>query len=247
MVDKKKYPSVWLPNPEGPTVTKNSKWRSEAVYDGPPLKSIPDSMPYGTVYRVEGHPYWVVDYYDGNDRLIKGVSTGTTDSDAAIDHKQMMEGEPSNKDKVKEGKHKNYHISERSPFSEMRMKAYESASRAKRGLPRLPGFLGLLTAGALAPWEDIMADPLQEGVKYGVGAATGLDVNKAISDPRRLQPGRIGATLAQDTLSGIAPLLSSDNIPQEPYYGMGRQRGLLDTGHPGIGRERQKRRTNIWT
>ena len=172
MVDKKKYPSVWLPNPEGPTVTKNSKWRSEAVYDGPPLKSIPDSMPYGTVYRVEGHPYWVVDYYDGNDRLIKGVSTGTTDSDTAIDHKRMMEGEPSNKDKVKEGKHKNYHISQRSPFSEMRIKAYELASRAKRGLP---AGLGLVAGGLLAPWDEIRADPLGKGVEYGVASATGLD------------------------------------------------------------------------
>ena len=246
MVDKKKYPSVWLPNPEGPTVTKNSKWRSEAVYDGPPLKSIPDSMPYGTVYRVEGHPYWVVDYYDGNDRLIKGVSTGTTDSDTAIDHKRMLEGEPSNKDKVKEGKHKNYHISQRSPFSEMRMKAYESASRAKRGLPRLPGFLGLLTAGALAPWEEIIADPVTEVPSYLLEAGTGLKPQKAVQDTGRISPWRVGATIAQDTAGDIAEILRTDDIPQEPYYGMGRQRGLLD-GHPGIGRERQKRRTNIWT
>ena len=179
MVDKKKYPVSWLPNPEGPTVTKNSKWRSEAVYDGPPLKSIPDSMPTGTVYRVEGHPYWVVDYYDGDDRLIRGVSTGTTDSDTAIDNKQMMEGEEGSSRKVKEGKHKNYHISQRSPFSEMRIKAYIEAGRQKY---RLPGALGVIATGLLAPWDEIRADPLRKGAEYGIGAATGVDVPKFQKD-----------------------------------------------------------------
>lgn len=250
---------------EVPTITKNSKWRSEAVYDGPPLKSIPDSMPTGVVYRVEGHPYWVVDYYDGHDNLIRGVSTHSVDSDNAIDSKMMLEGEENSGRRVKEGKYKGYHVDNVSPFQEMkdewekRVRRYEyekgltapSRELAKRGLRRLPGFLGILTAGALAP-EEVWAAPFsQKGLEYGVESVTGLDLPRAAADTSRLRQDRIGATIAQDTIVPLAQMmtrgLSSENIPQEPYYGMGRQRGLLDTGHPGIGRERQKRRTNIWT
>ena len=111
-----------------------------------------------------------------------------------------------------------------------------------------PGFMGLVLAGLAAPWGEAKADPW---IKFAAEATTGLDVDRAISDPSRLRPGRIGATIAEDTIVPIGQMiaggLSAENIPQEPYYGMGRQRGLLDTGHPGIGRERQKRRTNIWT
>jgi hypothetical protein len=115
---------------------------------------------------------------------------------------------------------------------------------------KIPGILGVGLGLGLAPWEDIFASPVQEGVKYGVGVTTGLNLDEAIKDPSRLRSGRIGATIAEDTIVPIAQMLAAglraDDIPQEPYYGMGRQRGLLD-GHPGIGRERQKRRTNIWT
>ena len=57
----------------------------------------------------------------------------------------------------------------------------------------------------------------------------------------------LAQTIAEDTIVPLGQMiaggLSSENIPQEPYYGMGRQRGLLDIGHPGIGEEKQKRRT----
>ena len=115
---------------------------------------------------------------------------------------------------------------------------------------RYPVYLGVGLGLGLAPWEDIFASPVQEGVKYGVGVTTGLNLDEAIKDPSRLRSGRIGATIAEDTIVPIAQMLASglraDDIPQEPYYGMGRQRGLLE-GHAGIGQERRKRRTNIWT
>ena len=111
-----------------------------------------------------------------------------------------------------------------------------------------PGFMGLVLAGFAAPWGEAKADPW---IKFAAEATTGLDVDRAITDPSRLRSGRIGATIAEDTIVPLGQMiaggLSSENIPQEPYYGMGRQRGLLDIGHPGIGEEKQKRRTNIWT
>jgi len=114
-----------------------------------------------------------------------------------------------------------------------------------------PGFMGLILGGVFAPWEEIFASPFQEGAKYAAEVTTGLNVDEAIKDPSRLRPGRIGATIAEDTIVPLSQMiaggLSSENIPQEPYYGMGRQRGLLDIGHTGIGEEEQKRRTNIWT
>jgi len=131
----------------------------------------------------------------------------------------------------------------------MGVSTFEKQKGGFRG--KLPGVLGWGLGLGLAPWEDIFASPFQEGVKYAAGVTTGLDVDEAIKDPSRLRQDRIGATIAQDTIVPLAQMmargLSSENIPQEPYYGMGRQRGLLDTGHPGIGQERRKRKPNIWT
>ena len=127
----------------------------------------------------------------------------------------------------------------------------KQSNKISKGLLRrlgyhAPGFMGVLFAGLAAPWGKLRADPVTEIPSYLLEAGTGLKPQKAVQDTGRISPWRVGATIAQDTASDIAGILRTDDIPQEPYYGMGRQRGLLE-GHPGIGRERQKRRTNIWT
>ena len=106
-----------------------------------------------------------------------------------------------------------------------------------------PGFLGLVFAGLAAPWGEVKAEPW---IRFAAEASTGLDPDRAIANPQSLAPSNIGATLLRDNLNALLPVLRTDDIPQEPYYGMGRQRGLLE-GHAGIGEEEQKRRTNIWT
>ena len=120
----------------------------------------------------------------------------------------------------------------------------------------LPYGFGTLLGLGLAGFSDKgwTSDQFKKTVKdrsFWFENLLGLDSQKVASDPRRVSPWRIGATLGQDTASGIGGLLRgllrTDDIPQEPYYGMGRQRGLLDTGHVGIGEEERKRRPNIWT
>ena len=106
-----------------------------------------------------------------------------------------------------------------------------------------PGFMGLVFAGLAAPWGEAKAEPW---IRFAAEASTGLDPDRAIANPQSLAPSNIGATLLRDNLNALLPVLRTDDIPQEPYYGMGRQRGLLE-GHAGIGEEEQKRRTNIWT
>ena len=106
-----------------------------------------------------------------------------------------------------------------------------------------PGFMGLVLAGVTAPWGEAKAEPW---MRFAAEASTGLDPDRAIANPQSLAPSNIGATLLRDNLNALLPVLRTDDIPQEPYYGMGRQRGLLE-GHAGIGEEEQKRRTNIWT
>ena len=129
---------------------------------------------------------------------------------------------------------------------------------------KLPGILGVGLGLGLAPWKDIFASPVQEGVKYGVGVTTGLNLDEAIKDLSRLRLDRIGATIAEDTIAPLAQMisggLSSENIPQEPYYGMGRKPDMLTPqiynngdptgiyGHPGVGDGLiKKRKPNIWT
>ena len=136
-----------------PFITKNSKWLPEAVYQGAPLQNIPErGMTPGVLYRVEGHPYWVVDVYDGQDNLIKGWSTGVSDSDTAIHHKQYMEGEAFEGNKVQSGKYKNYDVS--SPFKKMMgnfKPILRSASRARSlgGLAAIPA--GLIASAFMSP------------------------------------------------------------------------------------------------
>lgn len=133
-----------------------------------------------------------------------------------------------------------------------RQQSNKVTNKLLRGLgyhaPKLPGFLGLILGGVLAPWEKILADPLQEGVKYAAEVTTGLDVDKAIADPRRLRPSRIGATIAEDIIVPLGQMIAGGppevganarGIPSG-RFGPAR-RGLLDT------EERQKRKPNIWT
>jgi len=138
----------------------------------------------------------------------------------------------------------------------------EQLGRSQAGTGRPPrfrwggyaigGFLGLL----LAPWSEkgYTMDQFKETVKdpwYWADMFSGMNTRRAANEPSRLLPSNIGATIAEDTIVPLGQMiaggLSSDDILQEPYYGMGSQRGLLDTGHYGIGEERQNRRTNIWT
>ena len=95
----------------------------------------------------------------------------------------------------------------------------------------------------------------------------GLHPQKVASDPRRVSPWRIGATLGQDTASGIGGLLRgllrTDDPTEDDYvaaqqmgrspdmsmpqiYDNGKPTGIF--GHPGIREEIiRKRRPNIWT
>ena len=79
-------------------------------------------------------------------------------------------------------------------------------------------------------------------------AFTGIDTKRTIENPSRLLWPQlvVKEDIIEPTAQMIGAGLRTDDIPQEPYYGMGRQRGLLE-GHAGIGEEERKRRTNIWT
>ena len=79
-------------------------------------------------------------------------------------------------------------------------------------------------------------------------AFTGIDTKRTIENPSRLLWPQlvVKEDIIEPTAQMIGAVLRTDDIPQEPYYGMGRQRGLLE-GHAGIGEEERKRRTNIWT
>ena len=125
---------------------------------------------------------------------------------------------------------------------------FRMGGAAYSGLPYgLGTLLGLGTAGfSDKGWTSDQFKKTVKDRSFWGDILLGLHSKKLASDPGRASSWRIGATIAQDTASDIAGLLRTDDIPQEPYYGMGRQRGLLE-GHPGIGGERQKRRTNIWT
>jgi len=88
------------------------------------------------------------------------------------------------------------------------------------------GMLGVGLGAALAPDEAWAAPFSEEGLNYWGGAATGLDLGKAAADPSRLSPFSIGATLAEDTISGLGQMIGSGldtsqvGIDLEPDYGM---------------------------
>ena len=103
----------------------------------------------------------------------------------------------------------------------------------------LPLGLGLGLGAALAPEEAWAAPFSQDGLNYWGGTATGLDLAKAAFDPSRLSPFSIGATLAEDTISGLGQLTrdvleTRDVQPGEPYSGMGDAPDSMSTGHPGM-------------
>tara|TARA_Y100000310_G_C20618318_1_gene781884 strand:- start:18 stop:1625 length:1608 start_codon:yes stop_codon:yes gene_type:complete len=125
-------------------------------------------------------------------------------------------------------------------------------------------FLGLGLAGVSD--EGWTADKFKETVKdrsFWGDILLGLHSKKVASDPGRVSPWRIGATIAQDTLSEVAGLLRIDDPTEDDYVAaqqMGRKPDILTPqiyddgkstgiyGHPGIRNEIiKKRRPNIWT
>jgi len=99
------------------------------------------------------------------------------------------------------------------------------------------GLVGLGLGAALAPDKAWAAPFSEEGLNYWGGAATGLDLGKAASDTNRLSPFSIGATLAEDTISGLGQMIGSwldtsqVGADIQPDYGMG------GGGYVGLGPE----------
>ena len=129
------------------------------------------------------------------------------------------------------------------PFEPDDPKIFEKSGAVKKsGMMTFMDILGSIGKKALGPLGAAFAlDAAQnywtEGkpVRASLAAASALPV---IGLPAAAGEGLINASewvYNQPTV-----------YPEEPYYGMGRQRGLLE-GHAGIGEEEQKRRTNIWT
>ena len=136
----------------------------------------------------------------------------------------------------------------------------------------LPYGFGTLLGLGLAGFSDKgwASDQFKKTVKdrsFWFENLLGLDSQKIASDPRRVSPWRIGATLGQDTASGIGGLLRgllrTDDPTEDDYvaaqqmgrspdmstpqiYNNGKPTGIF--GHPGIREEIiRKRRPNIWT
>ena len=116
----------------------------------------------------------------------------------------------------------------------------KSGAVKKSGMKTFMDILGSVGKKALGPL----------GVAFGLDAAQnywteGKPVRASLAAASTLPVFGLPASAAEGLIN--AAEASDEGLPQDPYYGMGRQRGLLDTGHPGIGQERRKRRTNIWT
>ena len=136
----------------------------------------------------------------------------------------------------------------------------------------LPYGFGTLLGLGLAGFSDKgwASDQFKKTVKdrsFWFENLLGLHPQKVASDPRRVSPWRIGATLGQDTASGIGGLLRgllrTDDPTEDDYvaaqqmgrspdmstpqiYNNGKPTGIF--GHPGIrGEIIRKRRPNIWT
>ena len=151
----------------------------EGVYTGPPFEYPPENFPQDVYYKVKGHPYWVIDYSNDISTMeqgidigrVRGTSTYETDLNKAKYSEPYRDAERIEMDRPKKGKYKN--VDKYGPFRSLFEKA---------GKSRLPGALGVITTGLLAPWDEIRADPLRKGAEYGIGAATGVDVPKFQKD-----------------------------------------------------------------